>query len=939
VGARAQPRPNVNVQHVEVQTQPVDNGSEGGSQVTPSDRAAQCENQDARQPLVVPEEVQALVGLLKQRLAELDVDLARLRQENELLRAERATPTPAVVPKGGCEDHGQIRELEHLLHDRVRQMKILEEQFAHLQHKAKTKTLLYRENLDKVEKLTSELFDAKQTLLQQAEWLHAQEDANAQLRLLEKEVHVLRSENATLNETVGVLSARPLDALNLQLEERALQLSLLEERNATLEKELEKATQDHRVVVETNDKLRARVETLTRQLENPFLEIQKLKAEREQLIGEREIAEMRLQFYLSGESTESKELMDAVGQALKQMRIAKDCLRHGEPTPAMRENEEVNAGHAFRLERAEKTAQVTKAILDETCAQLQDQKIAHHAEVRELKRKCVHWQQRANEYLREITSLTQNEDMVVVRSPLPPKLRRFPTSTHEPINTTTRSRDPHIHIEETLMEVRLYDLCFTAGIRPPDRSSYVMFCDYFDFEPQHSPIFTLDSDSPTSVAPMEMEVSYKLLVDQAFCRSRIAQSLTLELHRLRVASASVVAATDVSLQSLFLSDNGYLALSAKLRDPTTRATVGTVRVALTLSRPVEQLFRAWCQADTTRIRLLPRPSPSDSVATIRASLQLSICMVAIVFTKETGPSTAYTTVRYRFMGNAPVRYSTQSAPRESYGYSVCSIDRVRTFEVPSDDSIVAFLERHEMMLEIESPGGVRGQANVSFQSAVRGFRTHSCGSAIISAVVSSVDHPSDQARQLGRMWIDLQAIDAKAVETIQAKVLRGPATRVFSCVDSTQIDWHRFCQVMTLSSSERVVRQLMLEKLQTAGGIEVKAQMVKLLDEASRGTGDGLSSFFQRVNLPFSRSELSLLDSSLFTNDRSDPQDDASGSNHHGFLRLKLLAETLDKQWLHLEPLLRLHVEMRGVLVAYPQTEKTEWIPWDTFVLRIRLLK
>ncbi|TMW68337.1 hypothetical protein Poli38472_005805 [Pythium oligandrum] len=496
-------------------------------------------------------EVRALLTEWRARLVELETDLERLRQENELLRAEsrvaneenqsRTSNRPDETTKIEQE------ELTHALSDRVRQLAVLEARFAHLQDKAKAKTALYQLSVSKVEELNAALFDANQKLLKQAEWLQAHDDKHLQVDVLEKEVHLLRSENAKLNDAVATLSSRPLASWDAKLQEKTLLIAKLEAEQRELETEVDKLRQDHRVITQTNQKLRERVKTLTSQLEVQAQELAKAKAENERLAMERQVAELQLRFYLSGEGGD-EQFMEAVGRALKEIKAGekggKAASRSGNVLQEQKLERcascKATSSASLQKERLERISEVTKLIQEDAGAQLQSLRVTHAAEIRALKLEAKQWEQRASDYLTQISAL-QHERSSELRQERINKARGQSSKTRASAvpdisERLSTSRPLATFSDENVLEITILNLSLDQTVSARGSTQLVLICDYYDFESQLSPVLTL-SESKVAV---DFSITYKLLLDVAFARSPLAMHATIELHELQLGSSQHV---------------------------------------------------------------------------------------------------------------------------------------------------------------------------------------------------------------------------------------------------------------------------------------------------------------------------------------------------------------------------------------------------------------
>ncbi|KAG3035273.1 hypothetical protein PC128_g843 [Phytophthora cactorum] len=276
-----------------------------------------------------------LLQELKTHLRDLEVDLDRLRQENELLRAELDQYEDIKKPaetrtlsknedKNANIDEEDQEQLRASVDTLLQQVKVLEARYQLLEEKARAKTTLYRETTSRLEEVTTQLFEAKQQLAAQTEKLQVYSDQTAQLDDLQQDLHLLRSENMKLNETIAVLSSRPFDALSKDLQKKNLWISQLEEEKRVLEEDRARFQTDCLATRRTNDKLRHRVEAMTDEVKNLANELSRAKAECEQKAMEKEVAQLQLRFYTA---PGDYRVMSSVGKAIKDMKKQQQAKR------------------------------------------------------------------------------------------------------------------------------------------------------------------------------------------------------------------------------------------------------------------------------------------------------------------------------------------------------------------------------------------------------------------------------------------------------------------------------------------------------------------------------------------------------------------------------------------------------------------------------------
>lgn len=888
----------------------------------PADEDA--EMNEPAQPL--PEHVVAVLAELKQRLGDLQVDLERLHQENELLRAERDEQQENEDQNHNRPkwDERQVllrskhehRELENLLRDRVRQMNVLEAQFKHLQDKLRAQSLAYKQSLGQVEQLTTELVDAKQTVLKQRETLESHRDQTTEIQLLEREVHLLRSENASLNDAVAAFTARPLASLDAMVATKSIQVAMLEDDKTRLEKELHKVEQDLRLVTQVNDKLRRRVDRLTSEMARLSIELQQVVVAMEECKASRAIAELQLQHCLSGDHEESKQYMEAVGRALGAMRLQDSSSRSdtNSMTPDV-SSTSVGSGGELPQARMQKMAELTRLIQDDVRAQVHELRVTHQAAMRDLQRQLKVWKERA-------TARPGDETVAVKVYP-----QVSSGSSRQP-GTEAKSGD-HLHSEsylDTLMQVRIDRLHLQLSTAATDlqAKTLVLFCDYYDFEPQMSPVVTWNEGDVS----MEMEIGFKLGIDQAFCRSPASELMTVELHEITQATSHVVAVVSVSMDTLFLSSDGRMVMVARLMEPHSKVPIGSFRLVAALSQPVNHVFRVWKRDAKPSLALATRGITSVPPSETSISLTIRVVCLVLAPSMERGG----VSLRYRFMGHPSTRVVTEPS-RTAYGFRFVSVDRVKAHDVPGDESFLRYLDRYELVLDVETPAGVKmGQAQVPFKAVaqrIRGGRDSSA--SIISTTVCS----SGSDRPVGRAWVEVDVDTGTSLRAMKATELQPIIQRVFGHVTTSRIDWGLFCRAINLTASERACRELLWTKCEAQS-----LTMNKVLGRIS--SMDALKAALKEGGASLSRSDLSLLSSTLIQDDKEALNEPLPGRGDSSLSeRLQLIIATSDVEWLRVESTMRRRVHVLNVLVDYAQDDDHDagGIDWDTFTYRVRFEK
>ncbi|RLN58878.1 hypothetical protein BBJ29_000180 [Phytophthora kernoviae] len=136
--------------------------------------------------------------------------------------------------------------------------------------------------------MSAQLFEAQQQISAQAEKLQLNSDRTALEDDLQQEIHLLRSENMKLNETIATLSSRPFDALSNDLVKKNIWIAQLEEEKRELEADRANFQNECSATRRASDHLRRRIETLTTETNDLANQLTQAKAECEQQTMQKE---------------------------------------------------------------------------------------------------------------------------------------------------------------------------------------------------------------------------------------------------------------------------------------------------------------------------------------------------------------------------------------------------------------------------------------------------------------------------------------------------------------------------------------------------------------------------------------------------------------------------------------------------------------------------
>ncbi|KAG1693655.1 hypothetical protein DVH05_023058 [Phytophthora capsici] len=287
-----------------------------------------------------------LVQELKSHLGDLEVNLNRLKQENELLRTEldqyQNTKKPAKTAQVAHEDDINAKfdednreQLRASVDGLLQQVKMLEIRYQHLEEKARVKAELLKESTFRIEELTTQLFEAQEQLGVQAEKLQAYSDETARMRDLQQDLHLVRSENVKLNEVIAALSSRPFDMQSRDLQVNNLLIAQLEEEKHVLEEDCARIQAECIATKRTNKQLLHRVETMTAEVNDLANKLNRCEIECEQRTMENDVAQLQLRFYTA---PGDYNLMSTIGKAIKDAMRQQQQTKCGSDTQATIKN-------------------------------------------------------------------------------------------------------------------------------------------------------------------------------------------------------------------------------------------------------------------------------------------------------------------------------------------------------------------------------------------------------------------------------------------------------------------------------------------------------------------------------------------------------------------------------------------------------------------------
>lgn len=276
--------------------------------------------------------VRPLVEALKGKLKALETDLARLQQENELLRVDlerslgshahtnerspsnKAKEKQTALPKENLDLRARVMAQSNLI-------KILEVRYQQLHEKAAQQAHLYQESLGIQKDLNTRLLEAQQLIGDQQQRLAQYSDQHALVEDLRKEVHILRAENSTLDDAISALSSRPFESLSKELQTKNLLIAELEAEKKEIGHEKARAERDLRAARRMTEQVRERHKELEAEIQALMLKNQQQQLECERAQMESEVGRLQLRFYTA---PPDKRLLEALGHAIREMKKQED---------------------------------------------------------------------------------------------------------------------------------------------------------------------------------------------------------------------------------------------------------------------------------------------------------------------------------------------------------------------------------------------------------------------------------------------------------------------------------------------------------------------------------------------------------------------------------------------------------------------------------------
>lgn len=807
-------------------------------------RASQTDNENAL-PLLLE-----LVDELKQRLQSLELDLERLRQENRQLlvateshtRAAGHATAPATAKEPAAEaTRNELLVLRTSVESQARHIDVLEARYKHLEEKAKAQAALYLQTTSKLHTLSDELFDAQEQIVKQRTTIQTHEGATAQVEDLTRELRLLRSENLALNEAVATLSSRPFDALSADLQHKALYIAKLEDENRELIQKAKEAQETAHVASQTSLKARNRNTKLMSQMDDLGRQLTRISVQCEQHQMDRDVAELQLRFYTS--NSQDRELMEAVGKVLKQMKQSskeKSTLQQSKEMTSR--CSDIREPHAFERDRLARVSDLTRMLREDAQEQLASLKLQHAQDIHSLKRERDQWQTRATQYLTQIGEM-QRQTGELLREHRLRRVRSAPLPTE--VSSKTRSFVANVPegSPSNVMEIVFTELTLSDWF--PPRSSglqrpmgYVMICDYYDFESQLSPLLTIpraDTIKGRRIRlAMDFGISFKLLQDAAFFSSQAARHVAIELHEVSVGGTTVMATGVLPLEPLFLSPEAQLDLHISLLNPFSETMIAILRVSQSLEHPVHATYKAMnrrlcdstpsLSANQTQQLMSRHAWSSNGTAGLPSTSTIQIRLISVWFSQTYAAHVGLDNLRlsFRFMGFPEVSVIlVSSTPQIHFSGHFAALDCCQMFEIDGPSpQLRSFLEHYVMHLQLQHSCGSDSDGDRAISQAALRFGDI-LGKDVKPLTLLPAIELFDRKKEgqvVGRIAVEIHLFGSilrlcpPAVEIDQLKPLITRLFGVQTQQDQELIRWSDLAAVLNMSPLDRSLRQLLFEQ-------------------------------------------------------------------------------------------------------------------------------
>lgn len=810
-------------------------------------------------PALSPAIIRPLIAELKKKLQALEVDLERLQHENALLRLECSQGADGNRSK--AVDHGDealvvagIKDRDDLkaqLSAQKAMMNVLDARYQHLDDKAKQQAHLYRESLARLEDTNAKLFDAQSRVIEQRELLELRSDQTAQIEALRKEIHTLRKENAALNDTITMLSSRPFDNLTAELQKKNLAIAELEELIHEIEGERTKAVQEAQQVQRACRHLRDRIASLEAEVQELLRQLHGEKQQCEQLRMENEVVQLQLRFYIA---PPDKALLQAFGQALREMkkqeRSAKATIENADTRVANMESQHVNESIVISREHTAKVAELAVAVQVDRLTHAQRLNLLHAQEVRKLHQDKKRLEARCGVYRQQIEHLHKSLDS----STRGDALHLSPVSLEQ----LSRSGDCSTGLGSESSQVSVMEISFTKvrlfNQTSHHQPSFLLLCDYFDFEAQCSPMFhfertktPLHSEKHDATALVDFDVSFKVSLAEVARNATCARIVFIELKQFGVAEATTTAVGVIALDALFSSQLGHADTMIPLFATHSDAQIGSLKATLRMDRPIATLFASEAFQHRKNVNAQTQIKPrvyenawSPNRDDLSRSGVMSVRVIGITLIKsfvaearrnhELGNELS---LAYQFMG-FPRATIVVGVPPSSSAVGGCfylPVDDCQSFEFTDSRDFLQFLEQYEMPIQLQvlkqndsndshTVAETNGTCTVNFGDVLHATMAGPNSRSVLYPALSIADN-SPNRRVLGRLSLEVIFSAASSVITTNSTVQPMPDVKATICsifggdisADDPMIDWVRLRTAVLLSPLPRAIRQLLLDRV------------------------------------------------------------------------------------------------------------------------------
>ncbi|KAF0682453.1 Aste57867_25405 [Aphanomyces stellatus] len=639
-----------------------------------------------------------LVAALRHRLDELEGDLMRLTQENEMLLAEYHA-IPSTDERSG---HVHVARVEASM---AFDMTLLEQKYTDLEAQLCAAKTVHAQTMAQMEIVVRDNLALKADVAR-FRGISIESDAKDRtIHALRDEVLRLRNDALRLHDAVDHLSSRPFNnpdaALNLQT--LILQLADMEGQVEVLTAQLANEAHHARLLTQAKKTLQARVAALESQLHATVRaeEALRLQSQETQLQLDMTAFQLRL-----AQDPTNDLLVDALARATKAAFTPSKVSFLDDYESSLLPSSDETLRH---VRAATLSVEVAKHQHAATVAQVLNEDLVD--EVRRLRQQheseVAFWKAQAaatNSRLRAAKSRMRQLQAAQQQRQYP--VRKPPASISNEWNELVVVLGP------------LTDVALAL-------TSVFLVVDYGDFESQLSPVVQPATSS------LEFAVSFKCIVDDAFFASI---HLGLELHVLDQRQ-SLVGMGLLHLEPLLASASGRLQTHVSLVHVTSGSHVASVIIDAQLQTPVDALYHATIGA-----------SPSTITTTAVTDVLYELTIVSVLLTNGRSGE-----IVYSFLGfdQVVVPFATDDA---SSSTDYVTLLATRRFPVQQSARLVHFMRSYVLQLSMWDVPSIHAP-----HRRLVGTAQLPCAS-IPCTLSLAIDAPTDTPTTIGRFCVHLTTL-------------------------------------------------------------------------------------------------------------------------------------------------------------------------------------